>query len=236
MMLCWFPHLHHVLQSPLLNLFVLHAACSGFELEGTCSAFEPMCTVTERTSLLRLAALASMEGPFLVMRSTHAEPRCYGARLYVGEGYDDEDFGSMVWMDNDPETWDQVCSLVKAAFGDKAVQRLIPDEKTSDTTVPNRRCVYVLKGADRWTEQHPYFGPEISVHYRIPGTHPDEDVWESADAESFVKVPDDEGSLWYVADLADGCGGADDAYLMLHMDISLKSLRKDAVNPNVEVM
>ena len=35
--------------------------------------------------------------PYLVMRSTHAEPLCYGARLYVGEDYDEADFGFMVW-------------------------------------------------------------------------------------------------------------------------------------------
>ena len=173
-----------------------------------------------------------MDGPFLFMRSTSAEPRCYGARLYVGENYHDDDFGSMGLVESDSEVWEQVCSLTKAAFGDKPLQRLIPDEKTTDTRVPNQWCVYVLEGTDKWAEQHPYFGPDISVQYRIPGAHPLEDFWESADAESFVKVTDDEGSLGFVADLSD----AADAYLMLHSDIATKSLRKAAVNPDVEVM
>ena len=69
---------------------------------------------------------------------------------------------------------------------------------------------------------------------QIPGSHPDEDSWESADAESFVKVTDEDGSLWFVADLADEYGhGEADAYLMLHSDIATKSLHKAAVNPDV---
>lgn len=172
-----------------------------------------------------------MEGPFLFMRSTPDEPRCYGARLYFGENYHDDDFGSMELVENDPEVWHQVCSLTKASFGDKAVQRLIPDENTTDTRVPNKWCVYVLEGNDKWSEQHPYFGPEMAVQYRIPGTHPEEDSWETADAESFVKVTDDEGSLWFVADLP----AIADAYLILHGEISEKSLRKAAVAPDVEV-
>lgn len=179
--------------------------------------------------------LASMEGPFLVMQSTHIEPRCYGARLYVGEEYDDDDFGSMEFIEHDLEAWEQACYLVKAAFGDKAVQRLVPDKTTDKIRVPNRQCIYVLEGNDKWSERHPNFGPELSVQYRIPGSHPDEDVWESADAERFVKVADEEGSLWFVADLADAFGEMP-AYLMLHMDIAKRSLRKAAVSPNVELM
>lgn len=52
-----------------------------------------------------------------------------------------------------------------------------------------------------------------------------------------MKVAAHEGILWYVAKL-DCCGaygGVDDAYLMLHMDIANTSLRKAAVDPNVEV-
>lgn len=45
-----------------------------------------------------------MEGPYLVMPSTYAEHRCYGARLYVGEEYDDDVFESMEMIDHDADT------------------------------------------------------------------------------------------------------------------------------------
>ena len=61
----------------------------------------------------------------------------------------------------------------------------------------------------------PRLWPDMSIHFRIPGAHPEEDVWESADAESFVKVTDDEGNLWFVADLSDTA----DAYLIQQMPI-----------------
>ena len=162
-------------------------------------------------------------------------PLCYGARLYEGDNYDDEDFGSMAWAGDDPAVWDQVCGLVKAAFGDEAAQSLAVDEKTTDKTVPDQKCVYVLEDG-RWRDQHPRFGQEASVHYRIPGVHPDDDVWESADADVFVKVTDDEDNRWYVADLhIDFGGGGTAAYLMIPSDIAKKSLRRAAVVPDVEV-
>ena len=169
-----------------------------------------------------------MEGP---LRSTYADPRVYGARLFVGEDkvYDDDDFGSMNYIDHRKlsEAWEQVCYLVNAASGEKAFQRLTPDEQSTDIRVSNCRCVYVLEGDDRWSEQHPYFGPEMSIQYRRPGPHPDADVWESADAETFVT--DEDGSLWFVAELDDWYGGTQ-AYLMLHSNIATKSLRKAAVS------
>ena len=64
--------------------------------------------------------LANMEGPFLFMRSTPEKPRCYGARLYVGENYVDDDFGSMELVKNDSEVRELVRGLTKAAFGDNA--------------------------------------------------------------------------------------------------------------------
>ena len=77
----------------------------------------------------------------------------------------------------------------------------------------------------------------MSIQYRTPGAHPEEDFWEAADAESFVEVTVplvdniDAHGLWFVADLP----AIADAYLMLHRDIANKSLRKAAIAPDVEV-
>ena len=172
--------------------------------------------------------------PYLVMRSTAEEPLCYGARLYEGDSYDDEDFGSMAWAGDDLAVWDQVCGLVKAAFGDKAAQRLSVDENTTSKLVPDQQCVYVLADDGTWGDRPPRFGQEVSVHYRLPDTHPDEDVWESVDADRFVKVTDDDGSMWFVADLHINSVDRADAYLIIPSDIAKKSLRKAAVAPDVE--
>lgn len=166
---------------------------------------------------------------YLIMRSTHAAPRCYGTRLFVGESYDDEDYGYLVWTDDDQAVWDQACRLVKAGFGDLALRRLIPDEKTTDITIPNRQCIYVLE-ASSWSDKHPYFGEDISIQYRIPGTHPEEDVWEAADAREFVKVADaEDDTLWILADLE----GEDfyEGYLIIPRDMATKHLRKAAIVP-----
>ena len=153
---------------------------------------------------------------YLVMRSTRDEPRNYGARLYVGEGYDDHhDFGSTVWADDD-DVWDQARGLVEMSFGHKAAQR----------------CIYVLEEGG-WQGQHPGdLGPLVSAAYRKPGTHPEEDEWESADVDSFVKVTNDYGTVWFVANFH---GDFSDAYLIIPSDIADKSLRREAVAPDVEV-
>lgn len=137
--------------------------------------------------------------PYLVMRSTHAEPRCYGARLYVGKDHDEADFGTMGPADE--AIFNQACGLVKASFGLKAFRRLIPDKDTTDITVANRQCVYALEN-NMWCDEHADFGPDLSITYRVPGWHPAEDVWESANSESIVRVTDsDDDSVWFVADL-----------------------------------
>lgn len=76
-----------------------------------------------------------------------------------------------VWTDDDVGVQRKVFSLVKAAFGDKPLQHLEVDEKTTDVTVPNGHCIYVLEDG-RWSEQHPCFGDETAILCRIPGTHP----------------------------------------------------------------
>ena len=133
--------------------------------------------------------------PYLVMRSTQKQPRCYGARLYVGEGYNADDFGSMIRLDlceEGMDVWDQASGLVKSSFGHH-----LP---------ANAQCVYVLEES-RWRDQHPFLGPDISAAYKRPGAHPEEDEWESADADDFVKVTDAEGDAWFVADMDDGTQG-----------------------------
>lgn len=144
------------------------------------------------------------------MRSTHKEPRCYGARLYVGRpSGSDENFGTMELIDGHRETWDQVCGLVRAALGETAVQRMIPTEDTTDTTIPNCRCVYVLDGTDGWTAQNRCFGQNICITYRLPGAHPDEDLWNPARGVSVVKVADKASGIWYVTSMADRYGWCD---------------------------
>lgn len=103
---------------------------------------------------------------------------------------------------------------------------MIPDDKTSDMTVPNVQCVYMLDdGSCR--EKHQCLKAEMSISYRIPGTHPEEDIWESEDAEGFVKVIVDGDGTWFVADLSD-------AYLLVPKGIAHSSLRKSATFPCVE--
>ena len=112
--------------------------------------------------------------PYLVMRSTRDAPCNYGARLYVGVGYDDDHgFGSTVWADDD-DVWDQAHGLVEMSFGHKAAQRLKPKPGSG------QRCIYVLEEGG-WQGKHPGdLGPLVSAAYRKPGTHPEEDEWESA--------------------------------------------------------
>ncbi|KAL3158970.1 hypothetical protein ABBQ32_011368 [Trebouxia sp. C0010 RCD-2024] len=149
--------------------------------------------------------------PYLIMRSTLENPRCYGARLYVGN---DDDFGSMV-CETGLDVWDQAIELVESSFG-----RRLPAKK---------QCVYVLENG-RWSNQHPSFGLSTSISYRQPGACPKEDKWESADADSFVKVADAEGGVWFVAKVDN-----EDAYLIIPSEIANKRLRKAAVAPDVEV-
>ncbi|KAL3158969.1 hypothetical protein ABBQ32_011367 [Trebouxia sp. C0010 RCD-2024] len=157
--------------------------------------------------------------PYLIMRSTQAKPRCYGARLYVGEGYhESKDFGSMV-CEEGLEVRDQTRQLAKSSFG----HHLSASEQ----------CVYVLEDG-KWRDQHPYFGPSISAAYRKPGTHPEEDEWKSADADSFVKVTDAEGNVWFVANM-DDYGTEGNFYLIIPSDIANKRLRQAAVADDVEV-
>ena len=65
----------------------------------------------------------------------------------------------------------------------------------------------------------------------MPSAHPEEDNWESADTDSFVKVTDAEGYVWYVATLMH----LDNAFLIIPSDIANKRLRQAAVAPDVEV-
>lgn len=69
------------------------------------------------------------------------------------------------------------------------------------------------------------------ITYRIPGDHPKKDWWVSADADSFVKVIDAEGDVWFVANT----DNFSHAYLISPSDIANESLRKAAVAPDVEV-
>lgn len=157
--------------------------------------------------------------PYLVMRSTQAKPRCYGARLYVGEGYhESKHFGSMV-CEESLDVRDQARELVKSAFGHR-----LP---------ASQQCVYVLESEQKHLLKF-YFGPSISAAYRKPGTHPEEDEWESADADSFVKVTDAKGDVWFVAN-TDDYRTEGDFYLIIPSDIANKRLRKAAVAPDVEV-
>ena len=157
--------------------------------------------------------------PTLIMRSTHENPRCYGARLHVGHGYtESEDFGSMICEDV-LDVCDQARGLVKSAFGHH-----LP---------ANQQCVYVLEDG-RWRHHHPYLGPDISATYRKPSAHPEEDEWESADADSFVKVTDAEGYVWFVANMND-YGTEGELYLIVPSNIANKRLRQAAVAPDVEV-
>lgn len=160
--------------------------------------------------------------PYLIMRDTREDPRCYGARLHVGHGYNEsKDFGSMVSANpGGLPLWRQSYGLVEASFGHNAAKRL-------DV---NDLFAYVLEDG-RWRDQHPYLGPSISISYRRPGTHPEEDEWESADADSFVRVTDAEGDVWYVATLMH----LDSAFLIIPSDIANQRLRQAAVAPDVEV-
>ena len=166
--------------------------------------------------------------PYLIMRSTHENPNCYGARLYVGHGYNvSKDFGSIV-TPNCGDVCDQARGLVGMTFGHKAAQRLEYDPRPF-----SEQCVYVLEDG-RWRDQHPYLGPDISAAYRKPGAHPEEDDWDTSDVDSFVKVTDAEGYVWFVANM-DSYGTERDFYLIIPSDIANKRLRQAAVAPDVEV-
>lgn len=117
-------------------------------------------------------------------------------------GSDEENNGSMISTEFDQDVFGQASRLVRAAFGHEAYQRVTPDENTTDITVPNVQCVYVLDDGS-WREKHGRFQAKMSVSYRIPGTHPDEDIWEPENTEQFVKVTHDHDGIWFVADLVD---------------------------------
>ncbi len=127
--------------------------------------------------------------------------------------------GVMVSTDFDEQVWQQAGHLVKTAFGSQKWQRLVPDEKSLDATAPTTQCIYVIDPHTSWREVNASLGTDLFVEYRVPGTHPDEDMWESAgELDDIVKVEYDD-TYWYVAALTEEA----DAFLMIPAEIA-KSL------------
>ena len=58
-------------------------------------------------------------------------------------------------------------------------------------------------------------------------------LWEWTNALVFLKVTDEEGDVWFVAKMR---GRLPDAYLIIPSDIADKSLRREGVTPDVEVI
>ncbi len=155
---------------------------------------------------------------YLVIRSTYRDPRHYGARLM---GEDDSDCGYMISTDFDEDVWDQAARLVTSAFGKEKWQRLEFGRSTTSADVPFAPCAYVIDS----NAKCPRLDMGLGVDNRIPGTHPDEDIWdELGDINEVIKVEHD-GRYWYVALVSQD----PDAYLIIARDIADKSLRKAAV-------
>ena len=161
--------------------------------------------------------------PYLIMRSTYKEPHHYGASLRVIERGDNElDLGKMVSTQFDVGIWRQAGRIITTAFGGKAWKRLVPEHG-------DLQCVYTMEDS-AWSDKHPRPGDELWVYYRIPGSDPDEDVWESAgaaDIDDAVKVTDDD-TTWYVLPASD----EKDVYLLIPAEIATKSLRRAARLPS----
>ena len=87
--------------------------------------------------------------------------------------------------------------------------------------------VYFVPEDCKFREIHEQLSSNVLVSYRIPGSHPDDDKWESVgDIENIRKV-EDEDCTWYVADFS--CES--NAYIMISQEIATRSLRKAAEVP-----
>ncbi|DBA92061.1 hypothetical protein WJX77_002097 [Trebouxia sp. C0004] len=164
--------------------------------------------------------------PYLVTRSTMLRSRRYGARLYVGNNFDDEDYGSMEFVE-DEDLQEDALTLVEKAFGTLAKSNVLGC--TSDGT-GREPAVYSLEDG-RWRDDHERFGSRFSVAFRQPGTHPDLDDWQDDYMESADKVVilDEEDNLWYVMPL-----DQPNVYLLVPGAIA-KGLRKKAEQPAVDI-
>lgn len=88
--------------------------------------------------------------------------------------------------------------------------------------------VYFVPEVCKFRETHKQLSFNVSVSYKIPGSHPDDDMWESVGKmENIKKVELDEDCTWYVADFS--CES--DAYIMISQEIATRSLRKAAEVP-----
>ena len=161
--------------------------------------------------------------PYVIMRSTYKQPHHYGASLRVMErGENEVDLGKMVSTLFDVGIWRQAGRIITTAFGAKAWKRLVAEHD-------ELQCVYTLADSD-WSDKHPRLGDGLWVYYRIPGSDPDEDMWESAgvaDIDDAVKVTDND-TTWYVIPASD----EKDIKLLIPAEIATRSLRRAARLPS----
>ena len=129
----------------------------------------------------------------------------------------------LIFPDQDEEAIrEQAINLVTSAFGKKYAQ-LLTEGKAAELT-----SVYCVPEDSQFREIHEQLSSNVSVSYRIPGSHPDLDLWESVGNMGDIrKVESDEDCTWYVADFS--CES--NAYIMISQEIATRSLRKAAEVP-----
>lgn len=168
--------------------------------------------------------------PYLIMRSTARQPRCYGARLHLHsdpqfDNFDMQDCGWLAPLKDQSHIRRQAVAMVRLAFGEDKAERLClvaPNTKFQD-----HNMVYILRKEDPWRRDNPVFSLGVCASYRAPGAHPEDDLWFEMEPEHYSMVKfrgiDLHGDKWYVVSFLD-----EDAYLLIPKRAAHKSLRDAA--------
>ncbi len=162
---------------------------------------------------------------YVALRTTYLEPRHYGVRVGLPGNpgdYDECDLDSTCF---DTLIWDQAGRLARSAFGDAAWEPLVPNQSTNSVTEAFSECMYCLDPHGAWAERHPKISQRVLISFRIPGTHPDEDVYEDFhDIEEGFKTVEFDEAIWYVAQLV--YNGEEEGFVYVPAAVAKKSLRK----------